>query len=156
MNVRGRAIVDAPREQVFAAICDPATLLAIIPGCQEVRQVTQEEYRGRITMRLPAIVGSYDTLVRLVETAPPAFGALEGRVEGRVGSIVGRASFRLTGEDGTTSVDYEGTGVVSGPLARLDSRFLEGVARSLIDQALARLGAHLREGQPAHLGKDAA
>lgn len=145
MNVSGRSTVDAPREAVFAAICDPRALLEVIPGCQEIHQVSADEYRARIAIRLPAIVGTYDTLVRLVQADPPAYGAFEGRVEGRVGTIAGRAAFRLADDAGKTVVEYEGTGVVSGPLARLDSRFIEGLARSLIDEGLARLGRRLQE-----------
>jgi uncharacterized protein len=145
VNVTGSASLTASREAVFAAICDPGALLEVIPGCQEIQQVSPDEYRGRIAIRLPAIVGAYDTVVRLVEAEPPAFGALEGRVEGRVGGIAGRATFRLTEDGGGTRVDYEGSGVVSGPLARLDSRFIEGLARSLINEGLARLGRRLQQ-----------
>jgi len=144
MNVSGRATVDAPRAVVFAAICDPGTLLEIIPGCREIRQVSPHEYHGTIAMRLPAIVGSYDTVVRLVETDPPSYGAFDGRVDGRAGGIAGRASFRLAEIDGGTTIDYEGTGLVSGPLARLDPRFVESVAKGLIDEGLARLGRRLQ------------
>lgn len=155
MNVSGRSTLDAPREAVFAAICDPGALLEVIPGCQEIHQVSADEYRGRIALRLPAIVGSYDTLVRLVQADPPAYGALEGRLEGRVGTIAGRATFRLTDDAGKTVVEYEGTGVVSGPLARLDSRFIEGLARSLINEGLARLGRRLQDVpvEPARMSK---
>ena len=43
-----------------------------------------------------------------------------------------------------TVVEYDGSGVVGGPLARLDSRFLEGFARSLVNEGLARLGRRLQ------------
>ena len=143
MNISGRATLDAPRAAVFAAICDPGALLEIIPGCREIHRVSDDEYRGRIAIRLPAIVGSWDTHVRLTQTDPPAFGAFEGRVAGKVGSITGRAEFRLADDGGRTVIEYEGTGVIGGPLARLDSRFVEGLARSLIDDGLARLGVRL-------------
>jgi carbon monoxide dehydrogenase subunit G len=144
MNVSGHAVLDAPRAAVFAAICDPGTLLEIIPGCREIRQVSPDEYHGTIVMRLPAIVGSYDTVVRLVETDPPVYGAFDGRVDGRAGGITGHASFRLAESDDGTTIDYEGTGLVNGPLARLDSRFIESLAKGLIDEGLARLGRRLR------------
>lgn len=144
MRVSGRSTLEAPRADVFAAICDPGALLEIIPGCQEIHRVSADEYRGRIVIRLPAMVGAYDTAVRLVETDPPAYGAFEGRVVGRVGGIDGRASFRLERDGDRTVVEYEGTGVVSGPLARLDSRFIESLAGSLVDEGLARLGRRLR------------
>lgn len=144
MNVSGRATLDAPRTAVFDAICDPGALLEVIPGCREIRRVSPDEYRGRIALRLPAIVGTYDTVVRLLETDPPAYGLFEGRVDGRAGSITGRASFRLDDDDGRTTIEYDGQGVVGGPLARLDSRFVESLAASLVDEGLARLGRRLR------------
>ena len=143
MNVKGSARLDAPRADVFAAICDPSALLEVIPGCSEISQVAADEYHARISLRLPAMVGSYDTVVRLVNTDPPASGELEGRVEGKAGGIRGRATFRLAEDAGGTLLEYEGTATISGPLARLDSRFVEGLAESLIDQGIARLGKRL-------------
>ena len=57
---------------------------------------------AEIALRLPAVVGTYDTWVRLVDAEPPTFGELEGRMVGRPGTIAGRAAFHL-GEvdDGT-------------------------------------------------------
>ncbi len=144
MNISGSATLDAPRDAVFSAICDSGALLEVIPGCQEIHQVSADEYRGRIAIRLPAIVGTYDTVVRLVESDPPSYGLLEGRLEGRIGTIAGHATFRLADDRGKTVIEYQGTAVVSGPLARLDSRFVEGLARSLINQGLARLDKRLQ------------
>jgi carbon monoxide dehydrogenase subunit G len=144
MNVSGSHTLTARRDAVFAAICDPEALLEVIPGCQEIHQVGDAEYEGRLSIRLPAIVGRYATTVRLAAAEPPAFGRLEGRVDGAAGSISGSATFRLTEEGEKTVVVYEGRGTVDGPLARLDSRFVEGIARSLINEGLARLDRRLQ------------
>lgn len=149
MKVSGRAVLAAPRDLVFDAICDPRALLEVIPGCEEIEQVAPGEYRGRIAIRLPALVGTYRTVVRLVETDRPSHGSFDGQVDGRAGSISGRASFRLADAGGRTVVDFEGHGVVSGPLAGLDSRFLEGVADSLIQEGLQRLGERLQTARAA-------
>jgi carbon monoxide dehydrogenase subunit G len=153
MKVSGRAVIDAPREAVFATICNPAALLEIIPGCEAIEQGSTGEYRGRIALRLPAIAGVFDLTVRLAEADPPSFGAIQGVVEGRAGTIAGRASFRLAerSDDGSTTIDYDGTAIVSGPLARLDARFVEHLSRSLIDEGLARLASRL-EAAPATPG----
>jgi hypothetical protein len=148
VNVRGSRTLDAPRAAVFDAICDPTTLLGIIPGCREIERVDDVEYRGRISLRLPGMVGTYRTVVRLVETDRPAFGRLDGEVVGALGSITGSASFRLTETDGRTTVAYDGQAVIGGPLARLDTRFAEGLAGSLINQGLGNLETRL-QGEPA-------
>ena len=148
MNILGSRTLDAPRPVVFAAICDPNTLLGVIPGCQEIERVDDVEYRGRISLRLPGLVGTYRMVVRLVESDPPVFGRLDGEVVGALGSIKGTASFRLAEDAGRTTVEYEGHAVIGGPLARLDSRFVEGLAGSLINQGLANLDVRL-QGEPA-------
>lgn len=147
MNVRGSRTLDAPRAAVFDAICDPTTLLGVIPGCREIERVDDAEYRGLISLRLPGLVGTFRTVVRLVETDAPGFGRLDGEVVGALGSIKGSASFRLAERDGMTTVAYDGQAVIGGPLARLDTRFVEGLARSLINQGLENLATRLH-GKP--------
>ena len=147
MNVHGSRTLDAPRDAVFDAIFDPTTLLGIIPGCRAIERIDEAEYRGQISLRLPGLVGTYRTVVRLVETRPPVFGRLDGEVVGTLGTIKGSATFWLDETGGRTTVAYDGQAVVSGPLARLDSRFVEGLAGSLINQGLGNLESRL-QGEP--------
>ena len=144
MNIRGSRTLDAPRAVVFDAIMDPDVLLAVIPGCDEIERIDDTEYHGRISLRLPGVVGTYRTVVRVAEAHRPSDGTLEGGVVGALGSIDGHATFRLTDADGGTTVDYDGTATIGGPLARLDSRFVEGLAGSLVAQGLDRLDARLQ------------
>jgi uncharacterized protein len=145
MKIHGTRALDASRGAVFDAICDPEVLLAVIPGCREIEKVG-DEYHGQIALRLPGVSGTFRTVVRLVEAVRPDFGRLEGEVVGRPGSIRGGATFRLAEANGGTTVEYDGQAVLGGPLARLDSRFAEGLAGSLIGQGLGNLDARLREG----------
>lgn len=143
MNVRGRHHFAAPRAAVFAAIRDPRTLLAVIPGCDSVEEVAPGEYDGRIALRLPGIVGTYRTHVRLVDVVAPERAGLEGRVDGTMGTITGRADFTLRDGAGGTDIEYRGSGLIGGPLARLDGRFVERLAETLISQGLRALDLRL-------------
>jgi carbon monoxide dehydrogenase subunit G len=69
---------------------------------------------------------------------------MEGRMVGRGGSIAGRAAFRLIESEGGTVVHYVGSAIIGGPLARVDSRFVEGLAASLVNEGLSRLGERLQ------------
>jgi carbon monoxide dehydrogenase subunit G len=90
--------------------------------------------------------------VRLVDADPPHRSGMEGTVEGTMGSIRGRAEFLLH-ETGTgTAMEYEGSGVIGGPLARLDSSFTERLAGSLITQGLRALDARLMSPQSQTIG----
>jgi uncharacterized protein len=154
MKVRGSQALDAPRDLVFAAICDPNVLLDVIPGCREIQQTGDAEYRGIIALRLPGVVGTYRTVVRLVDADAPGFGRLEGEVEGTLGTINGVASFRLAERGTGTTIDYEGQATIDGPLARLDSRFVESLAGSLISQGLRNLDSRLRSGPPGEVASE--
>ena len=65
-----------------------------------------------------------------------------------MGTITGRADFVLREPPARRArdMDYRGSGVIGGPLARLDSRFAERLAESLIDQGLRALDAASRHG----------
>lgn len=143
MEIHGRHSLAAPRIDVFAQICDPQALMAVIPGCESVVEVRPGEYEGRIVLRLPGMTGRFTTTVRLVDTIAPERSGLEGRVEGPMGSISGRADFTLRETNAGTEIEYNGTGAITGPLARLDSRFAERLAESLIGQGLRALEARL-------------
>ncbi len=156
MNIRGTQTIAAPPAVVFAAICDPDVLLRVIPGCREITRTGDTEYRGRIAVRLPGIVGTYATVVRLVDAEAPSTGRLEGEVEGALGTIRGNATFRLSESGSGTTIDYDGHAVIGGPLARLDSRFAEGIVGSLVSQGLRNLDASLRHGAAGDPTDDAA
>ena len=152
MIVRGSYVLDAHREQVWSALYDPRALLSIIPGCQGIEQVSASEYQGQIVMRLPAVIGTYETYMRLVESEALSYSRFEGTVEGDLGSIKGTASFWLVEMDGQTAIEYEGEGLITGSLARLDSRFAEGLAKNLINQGLGKLNKQLKE-QEGSMGR---
>ena len=154
MNVRGSHTMEAPRSVVFAAICDPDALLGVIPGCRAIEQVGDAEYHALISLRLPGVVGTYRTVVRLVDADPPSYGRLEGRLEGTLGTVTGHATFRLSESGDGTTIDYEGQAVIGGPLSRLDARFAEGLAGTLIKQGLRNLGLRLKVDPTAGDGLD--
>ena len=151
MNVRGSHVIDAPAAEVFAAICDPGTLMAVIPGCTGIEQVG-DEYRGEIALRLPGFAGTCRTTVRLTESQPPSHGRIAGEASGSFGSVRGDATFDLAEVAGRTTVRFAGQAAITGPLARLDNRFAEGLAGSLIKQGLDALGARLRAQRREHDG----
>jgi len=145
MRISGSHRFAAPRAAVFDAVRDPRTLLAVIPGCDAVDEVSPGEYEGRIALRLPGAAGSYRTHVRLTDVVAPERCRLEGRVEGAMGTIVGDAQLELsdTPDGAGTDLAYRGSGAIGGPLARLDGSLAERLAQSLIGQGLAALDRRL-------------
>ncbi len=146
MKMTGNYILNAPKEDVWELIHNPASLMEIIPGCQSVEQVSPTEYRGHIQMKLPAIVGEYTTYVKLTDFHEPDYCHFKGEVSGAPGAITGTASFNLLEETNLqTRIEFSGQGLITGPLARLNDRFAEGIAKTLINQGLAQLDKQLQQ-----------
>ena len=148
VNIHGSHRFEAPREAVFAAIRDPRVLMAVIPGCEAVEEVAPDQYDGRITLRLPGAVGSYRTHVALVDVVEPERAGLDGRVEGSMGTITGRADFVLRGRrgDGDDRHGLPRVGRHRRP-ARPPRLPLRGAARRIADRpGPARPGRASRHG----------
>jgi carbon monoxide dehydrogenase subunit G len=140
MKITNHYTFAAPRERIWPLIYDPAALVGLIPGCEKLEQVSSDEYRGQIQLRLPAVVGLYQTYVKLLEREEPSYCLFAGEVSGSPGVMKGTASFKLQAlNEHETLMTYEGQAVISGPLGQLDSRFMEGIANTLIKQGLAKL-----------------
>ena len=90
---RGPARFRGPPSVVFDAICDPAVLMAVIPGCEKVRRGAPRRIRGKgqpapARARWAAIGLRFDW-----STSKPAAACGTGRDAWRatMGSIIGRA-----------------------------------------------------------------
>ncbi len=144
MKVAGSYTFDSARENIWPLIYDPISLMNLIPGCEQLEQVNPNEYRGQVQVRLPAMADTYTTYVKLIELDEPRYCRFEGEVNGSAGSMSGTAAFELNTVDSQTILEYEGQALITGPLARLDSRFVEGIAQTLIKQGLAKLSKQLQ------------
>jgi hypothetical protein len=141
MRITGNYTLDAPRDRTWPIIFDPVQLMGLIPGCDQMEADGPDSYRGAITLRLPAVSGTYRTAIKILEWREPEFCRLDGEATGPGGSVTGQAAFTLREADGGTMVEYNGDAIISGPLAGMNPRFVEGVAQQLIRQGLARLNA---------------
>lgn len=151
MKITGNYTLDGSRQDIWPLIHDPSSLVSLIPGCEQLDQISPDEYRGQVQLRLPAVTGTYTTYVKLIEDEVPRYCRFEGKVDGPAGSLSGTASFKLEPVGTQTILEYEGQAMIIGSLARLDSRFAEGLAQTLIKQGLARLNAQIQKKQTRNI-----
>jgi kynurenine formamidase/carbon monoxide dehydrogenase subunit G len=144
IHIAGNYTLEAPREKVWPRIFDPNALMSLIPGCQKLEQVSPGEYRGQIQVGVASVSGVYDTYVRVVRNEPPAHCHFKGEVSGPTGTIQGEASFTLKEVEQKNLVEYQAQALITGALAKLNPRFIEGVVNSLIKLGLASLNRQLQ------------
>jgi carbon monoxide dehydrogenase subunit G len=119
-----------------------SALAACIPGCQSLDPdpATEGRYVIRLSVKLAAVMGTYDGSVQLVDIVPmQSYGLLaEGR--GRPGFLKGKASVALT-PDGADATTLTVTGEVQtgGAIARVGQRLIKSAARLMMDRFFRRL-----------------
>jgi carbon monoxide dehydrogenase subunit G len=139
MRISGKDLLNAPCEAIWKLIFNPSALLQLVPGCDQVEQVAPDQYRASLTMRVPALTGNYEILIKIVERIEPRFCRLEGDARGPSGGVQGTGTLTLLSQGQLTRIDYDSEIHVSGPLAGMPPRFVEGVAQTLIRQGLSKL-----------------
>lgn len=60
MKLEGRIEIAAPARNVWAAIIDPASLAACVPGVQHVSRVDERTFRGAITASVGPMEGQFE------------------------------------------------------------------------------------------------
>lgn len=148
IKIQGSQMLKASREELWPHLFDPCSLLEMIPGCDQLNQIDDHEYRGEIRIGLAGVNDSYSTTVRLKRVAPPHSCAFEGVIAGSSGEIKGEASFSLQQTSEGTRIDYLAQGIISGALAKLSPRFIEGVVTTLINFSLEKLDRRIRACSP--------
>jgi carbon monoxide dehydrogenase subunit G len=144
LKIAGSYQLEAPIEAVWPRIFDPQSLMNLIPGCQQIEQITPDEYRGHIRVGIAAVSGAYQTYVKVIQRDPPHHCRFAGEVSGPTGIITGEAAFTLQEVTAHASrIEYQAQAMITGALAQLNSRFVEGIARTLINHGLANLNKQL-------------
>jgi carbon monoxide dehydrogenase subunit G len=72
MKISGSNSLNAPVDQVWAAMLDPAVLARCIPGCETLTATGPDQYAMRVTAGVAAIKGTYDGEVALTDKSGAA------------------------------------------------------------------------------------
>lgn len=130
----GKAIVAAPRQQIWNMLLDPATLMSVIPGAHNVEKVSDSEFHADVTLGIGPVKGRYKAKIKLSDMSEPESVTLSGSAEGALGSGRGTGFITLSEAQGKTTVAYTYEAAVGGKIASIGGRLLDGAARVVIGQ----------------------
>ncbi len=143
MKVSGTSTLNAPREQVWQLLNDPAFLKACLPGCESLEAAGPDQYQVVLTMGLAAVKGRYTGSVTLSDKQPPDHLKLQVQGRGTPGFMQGTGTLDLTEVPEGTRVAYEGDVQVGGPIAGVGQRLLDGAAKMVVGQFFTGVRAQL-------------
>jgi carbon monoxide dehydrogenase subunit G len=147
MKIEGSTDIPAPRERVWKAFLDPATLAQAIPGCEKLEAAGEGEFRATMKVGVAAIKGTFEGKVRLSDLEPPNRYRMAVEGNGSPGFVRGDASMELSDIDGGTRVSYSADVQVGGLIASVGQRMLGGVSKMMLDQFFGRMTEILTAGK---------
>ena len=137
---QGSATVAASPEKIWKMLLDPATLQAVIPGCHDVKKISDTHFRADVTIGVGPVKGRYRATVILSDLDEPHGVTLAGSAEGALGFGSGKGRITLAPQaNGETSVGYVYEAEIGGKVASIGGRLLDGAARVVIGQFFASL-----------------
>ncbi|WP_071361895.1 xanthine dehydrogenase family protein molybdopterin-binding subunit [Massilia timonae] len=140
LSARGEVVLAAPPEAVFRVLLDPVALAKVIPGCNALEPAGEHRYRADVSVGVGMIKARYAAEVALSELDPPRSLRLAGSGLSAVGSASGSGLVTLEPADGGTRLRYDYAAEVSGKVAAVGSRMLEGAAKIVLGQLFEQLG----------------
>ena len=146
MKITGKSTIDAPRDQVWAALNDMEVLARNVPGCERLEQVGDNEFEGTVKIGIQSIKGTYNGKIRLEDIQPPHHYKLVASGRSASGVVDGAGMVDLEEqEDGKTLLTYTGDAQIGGTLASVGQRLIEGASKQLINQSIKALVEQLKQ-----------
>src|ERR1700751_427756 len=130
MQMNDSQRIPASREQVWAALNDPAVLKQCIPGCQSLEVTAPNEMTATVVFKVGPVKATFGGKVTLSDLDPPNSYRISG--EGSAGFAKGGAVVRLESESAdVTILHYDVDAQIGGKLAQLGARLINSTATKL-------------------------
>ena len=149
MNLDGSAVLHADPDRVWSTITDPAVLARTIPGCLQLEQVGDDEYKMQVSVGVGAVRGVYAGEVRLADQERPKKYVMHASGAGAPGNARAKVTIELEPHEQGTALTYSADAVVGGPVAGVGQRMMTGVAKRMAGQFFTAIDAELTGVAPA-------
>ncbi|MGF6787819.1 xanthine dehydrogenase family protein molybdopterin-binding subunit [Paraburkholderia sp. 35.1] len=152
LTARGTVDLPATPEAVFGVLLDPKALAKVIPGCHALDETAPNQYRADVTVGVGMIKARFEARIGLSEIDAPHRLRLAGAGISPLGSARGNGLVELTPQGTGTRLTYDYEAQVSGKVAAVGARMLEGAAKVVLKQLFESLGRQAA-GQPVEQRK---
>jgi carbon monoxide dehydrogenase subunit G len=141
MELTSTRTIAAPLPKVWAALNDPATLKACLPGCEKIEADGVNAYRVVMAAKVGPVSARFSGRMELADVEPMRGYTLRFDGQGgAAGFAKGEASVSLADADAgaATALSYRAKAQVGGKIAQIGSRLVDNAAAKLADDFFAR------------------
>ena len=138
MQMNDMREIKADPATVFAALLDPETLKACVPGAQDVSGSASEGFTATVTQKVGPVKATFKGRVTMTDVVENQSLTITGEGKGgAAGFAKGGAVVTLTPTEAGTRLSYDVEAKVGGKLAQLGSRIIDGFSKKMADAFFA-------------------
>ena len=144
MKIEGTHTFNAPRDLVWTMLLEPEVLANVMPGCEKLEAVAENQYTGILKIRIGPVQGKFNGKITLSNIESPESYDVVVDGKGAPGIVKGTGSMQLAAAGNQTVMTYQGDVQVSGRIASVGQRLLETSAKAIIQQSLDGLAQQVQ------------
>ena len=135
MEFSGTQTIAAPIETVWAYLMDVNKVAACAPGFQSLEVLEDEHWKAVVAVGIGAVKAKFTLDVTRPEMEEPTHMVVKGRGKAPGSAVEMFGDMVLTSlNDAETRMDWKASVVVSGTIASVGARLLQGMAERLTGQ----------------------
>jgi 2-furoyl-CoA dehydrogenase large subunit len=139
----GSTIVHASPQAVWSALLDETKLRQAIPGCEHLERVGENDFKAAVILGVGPVTGRFDADVGLCDLDEPRSAVLKGNLSGPLGAASGAGHLTLVPQGEGCRIEYRYDIHLSGRVAMIGGRMLDGATRHLINAFFRRFANSL-------------
>jgi uncharacterized protein len=144
MHFEGTVPIKASRERVWAFVTDPEQVGPCGPGVETIEVIDPAHFKASARVGIGFISARFVVNMEFAEQQPPDRATIKAHGQAPGSAVDATAEMRLSdGPDGTTVMDWKAEVNISGTLASVGARMIEGTANKMIDQTFDCMRAKL-------------
>ncbi len=144
MHFEGTVAIAAPRDRVWAFLIDPHQVAACGPGVERIEVIDERHFRATAKVGVGFIGLRLVVDMELAELDEPNRALLRAHGQAPGSAVDATATMRLADDDaGGTTMDWTADLALTGALASIGNRMIEGPADTMIGQTFDCFRARL-------------
>ena len=135
MKFAGTVAIDAPRDKVWAFVIDPNQVGQCGPGVESIEVIDERHFKATAKVGIGFISARFVVNMEMAEQEPPDRAVIKAHGQAPGSAVDATAEMTLSdGAGGGTTMDWSADVTISGSLASLGARLIEGTANKMIGQ----------------------
>ena len=135
MHFEGTVQINAPRDKVWAFLIDPNQVGSCGPGVETIEDIDDTHFKATAKVGVGFISARFVVNMEFVDLDPPNVANIKAHGQAPGSAVDATAAMnRSDGEAGGTQMDWQADVNISGTLASVGARLIEGTANKMIGQ----------------------